>query len=62
MEENNMPTELREKLDFLVDKANKRIEKSKTIEEKIEAQKELEAVKSVYNAYTFNYKIMEKLS
>lgn len=57
-----MPTELREKLNFLVDKANKRIEKAKTIEEKIEAQKELEAVKSVYNAYTFNYKIMEKLS
>lgn len=57
-----VPAELKERLDAMAEDAVKRVEEAKTTEEKIEALKKLEAAKSVYNAYIFNYDTMVKLS
>lgn len=57
-----VPAELKERLDAMAEDAVRRVEEAKTPEEKIEALENLEATKTVLNAYLFDYDTMVKLA
>ena len=57
-----MDAQLQKKFDLLIKQDLNSLKNAKTQEEKREASENIEALKSVYNAYTFSEKAMKALS
>ena len=57
-----MDAQLQKKFDVLIEQDLKALQSAKTKEEKRIASENIEALKSVYNAYTFSEEAMKALS
>ena len=57
-----MDAQLQKKFDVLIEQDLKALQNAKTKEEKRIASENIEALKSVYNAYTFSEEAMKALS
>lgn len=58
----SMPDDLLERFNFLRKKAKERYDKAETRNEKIEVEREIESLETVFKAYYYSYDMMKALS